>query len=100
MEAFERYIRLVASPGSRVDSCGRLYDLSEFPTLTLWKMGDTSDITSLLAKHRPRIVVDEEGGELLTLSSGGSPIIFLSGGDHLWRGCAPVSGCHDGSATK
>ena len=74
--------------------------LSEFPTLTLWQMGDTSDISSLLARHKPRIVVDEDGGELLlSLSFVGSCLIFLSGGDRLWRD-AHVPSCHNESTTK
>ena len=60
-------------------------------------MGDVSDISSLLAIHKPRIVVDEDGGKLLlSLPFGESRLIFLSGGDHLWRGFTLNPGCHDG----
>ena len=100
MEEFERHIRLDASSGSRGDSCGMPYRLAEFPTLTFWQMGDTSDISSLLARYKPRIVVDEDGGELLLcLSFTGSCLNFLSGGDRLWRD-APVPSYRDGSTTK
>ena len=40
-------------------------------------MGDTSNISSLLAARKPRIIVDEDGGELLlSLSFAGSCLIF------------------------
>ena len=36
-------------------------------------MGDVSDISSLLVTHKPRIIVGEDGGDLLlSLPSGGS----------------------------
>ena len=100
MEEFKRHIRLDASSGSRRDSCGRPYSIGGFSTLTLWQMGDTSDISTLLARYKPQIFVDEDGGELLLgLSFAGSCLIFLSGGDRLWRD-APIPSCHDGSTTK
>ena len=80
IEAFECYIRPDAAPGSRGDSCGRLYRLSEFFSLILWQMGDTSDISSLLAKYKPRIVVDEDGGELLGLLFAWPCLIFSVAG--------------------
>ena len=47
-------------------------------------MGEMSDISSLLAIHKPRIVVDKDGGEhLLRLSCGESCLTFFSGGDNL-----------------
>ena len=42
-----------------------LYSSSKFSTLTLSQMGDVSDVSSLLATHKPHIVVDEDGGKLL-----------------------------------
>ena len=64
-------------------------------------MGDVSDISSLLAMHKPRIVVDEGGGKLLlSLPCGGSCLIFLSGGDCLWRGRTLNPVHHDVFATK
>ena len=82
MEEFKRYIGLNASSGSRGDSCGRRCKLGKFTTLTLWQMGDASDISSLLARHKPRIIVDDEGGELLL----SLPICRIVPHFSQWRG--------------
>lgn len=65
------------------------------------QMGDVSDISPLLAIHKPRIVVDKDGGELLSaLLFGGMCLISLSGGDCL-SGCYTLTpACHCGFTTQ
>ena len=101
MKEFECSFRLDAPSGSRGDSRSRLYRLGGFPTLTLWQMGGTGDISSLLARHKPCIVVDEDGGELLlSLPFAESCLIFPSCGDRLRRGCDPIPSRHGEFTTK
>lgn len=69
----------------------------------LWQMGDDSDISSLLAMHKPRIVLDEDGGEtLLSLSFSRSCLIIPSGEDHsrVERGGPLAQDFHNGFTAK
>ena len=48
-------------------------------------------VSSILARSRPRIVVDGSGGWILpSISEGVQVLILFSGADHLWRGSEPT----------
>ena len=63
VEEFQRNICIDAPPRSSGDSRGRWYERCELQTLIVRQDG-VHDISFLLAKNKPHIVVDESGGQL------------------------------------
>ena len=61
VEEFQRNIRIDAPPKSGGDSRGRWYECCELQTLIVRQDG-MHDISFLLTKNKPHIVVDENGG--------------------------------------
>ena len=62
IEQLRRYFRINAPPRFGGDPLGKANDHGGFRRLILGKAGDADGISALLAKHRPRIVVDSNGG--------------------------------------
>ena len=61
VEEFQRDIRIDAPSRSCEDSYGRLYERSEVQVLII-RQGCEHNISFLLVKNRPYIVVNENGG--------------------------------------
>lgn len=64
MEEFECHLSVDAPPRFGVDPYGEMKKKhDEFWALTLGQEGDTDNVSNLLAKCRPRVVVDTDGGQ-------------------------------------